>query len=69
MRFYYRFPTAAYGYAPCYAAGLPVSGVICGKVEIMVEPALNCFARGCYRFRNMTCTESETDTIYSPVGK
>jgi hypothetical protein len=29
--------------------------------ERLVEPALNCFARGCYRFRNTTCPESETD--------
>ena len=31
--------------------------------ERLVEPALNCFARGCYRFRNTTCTESETDPL------
>ena len=30
----------------------------------MVGPALNCFARGCYRFRNTTCAESETDPNY-----
>ena len=29
--------------------------------------ALNCFARGCYRFRNATCTESETDPIEVPI--
>jgi hypothetical protein len=33
----------------------------------MVEPALNCFARGCYRFRNTTCTESETDPIFVEI--
>ena len=30
----------------------------------MVGPALNCFARGCYRFRNTACAESETDPNY-----